>query len=212
VTDVTESRDSALPVDTAPHDEADFVGVVTRAVSWVLDALLINLAAIMAGLGTALILSLFPLAKSAQKPLQAIAGVAYILWAAAYFVAFWSTTGQTPGARVMQIRLVVPSGRRVKPVRALLRWVGMNLAMLPLFAGYLPIVFGRRGFPDWLARTSVIPAPQMSVAEARRATLRAARARGGPPPAAAAALPEVAPGTPDASDGRTQAGLAGDVR
>jgi uncharacterized RDD family membrane protein YckC len=210
VTGVTKSLDRASPGDTAPDDEADFVGVVTRAVSWVVDALLINLAAIMTGLGAALVLSIFPLAKSAQPVLQAVAGAAYVLWTAAYFVAFWATTGQTPGARVMQIRLVVPAGRRVRPVRALLRWVGMNLAMLPLFAGYLPIVFGRRGFPDWLARTSVIPAPQVSLAEARQASLRAARDGSGRPPVPA--LPQTATGPNDASDGRTQAGLAGDVR
>jgi len=180
-----------------------FVGIVTRAVSWGLDALLINLAAIITGLGAALVLSIFPLAKNAQPALEAIAGVAYVLWTAAYFVAFWSTTGQTPGARIMQIRLVTPSGRRVKPLRALLRWVGMNLAMVPLFAGYLPIVFRRRGFPDWLARTLVISAPQMSLAETRRAALQAARDGSRQPPAAI--LPKPAPLSGEATDGRTQA-------
>jgi uncharacterized RDD family membrane protein YckC len=177
VTGVAEPLAGVSPVDIAPAN-AGSVGLVTRAVSWVMDALLINVAAIMTGLGAALVLSIFPLAKSAKPALQAVAGVAYVLWTAAYFVAFWSTTGQTPGARVMQIRLVTPSGRRVNPARALLRWVGMNLAMLPLFAGYLPIAFGRRGLPDWLARTLVIPAPQLSLAETRRAALRAREGSG----------------------------------
>jgi hypothetical protein len=53
----------------------------------------------------------------------------------------------------------------------------MTLATLPLFAGYVPILFKRRGFPDWLAHTLVIDAPQLSVAEARRATIRTARDR-----------------------------------
>ncbi|MGZ6640031.1 MAG: hypothetical protein ACXVII_45415 [Solirubrobacteraceae bacterium] len=52
--------------------------------------------------------------------------------------------------------------QRVKPARALMRWVGMNLAMVPLFAGYVPILFRRRGFPDWLAKTLVLGAPQLS--------------------------------------------------
>jgi uncharacterized RDD family membrane protein YckC len=159
--------------------------------------------AIVAGLGAALVLSIFPLAKSAQPWLQAVAGVAYVVWTAAYFVAFWSTTGQTPGARIMQIRLVVPNRRRVKPVRSLVRWVGMNLAMLPLFAGYLPIAFGRRGFPDWLARTSVVEAPQASLAEVRRASLRSARDGSGRRPVAV--LPEPVPSSPVAGDGRSEA-------
>jgi uncharacterized RDD family membrane protein YckC len=162
-------------VATASDAEPPFVGVVTRAVAWIVDALLINLAAILAGLGTALVLSIFPLGKSAEPVFQAIAGTAYVVWIAVYFVGFWSITGQTPGARVMQIRLLTAARQRVKPGRALVRWVGMNLAMLPLFAGYVPILFGRRGFPDWLAHTIVVDAPQMSLAEERRASLEATR-------------------------------------
>jgi len=41
--------------------------------------------------------------------------------------------------------------------------------MLPLFAGYAPILFRRRGFPDWLAHTLVLEAQQESLAEARMA-------------------------------------------
>lgn len=59
----------------------------------------------------------------------------------------------------MQIRLVTASGQRLKPLRALVRWVGMNLAALPLVAVYLPILFRRRGLPDWLAHTLVLEAP-----------------------------------------------------
>ena len=153
----------------------DFVGIVTRTVSWLLDAAVINLVSIIVGVGTALVLSIFPLGNNLKVPFEAIAGGVYLLWAAAYFVAFWSTTGQTPGARVMQIRLVTASGGRVKPARALVRWVGMNAAMLALFTGFIPILFRRRGFPDWLAKTLVVASPQMSIAEVGRASLRAAR-------------------------------------
>ncbi len=172
----TMAAHSDLPATagaTPEEEDEQFVGVVTRAVAWILDAVLINVVAIMTGVGTALVLSIFPLAKSAQPALQAIAGAVYVVWCAAYFVVFWSMTGQTPGARVMQIRLVAPGRGRVKPARAVVRWVGMNLAMLPLFAGYIPILFGRRGFPDWLARTLVLEASQMSLAESRRAVKRA---------------------------------------
>ena len=196
----TTSLPAESAVATAPDGDGQFVGAVTRSVSWVVDALLINFAAIMAGLGTALVLSIFSLGKDAQAPLEAIAGALYVLWAAVYFIAFWSTTGQTPGARVMQIRLVAPHHRRVHPARAVVRWVGMNLAMLPLFAGYLPIIFGRRGFPDWLAKTLVIEAPQLSMAEARRAVLQARRDGAGR--RSPAILPEAAPGAGVAGDGR----------
>jgi uncharacterized RDD family membrane protein YckC len=171
---VAESPQSDSTVQIPPEEIVGSVGLFTRALSWVLDAVLINFAAIMAGLGAALVLSIVPVSKDLQPALEAIAGGLYVLWAAGYFIAFWSTTGQTPGARVMQIRLVTANRERVKPARALVRWVGMNLAMVPLFAGYLPILFRRRGFPDWLAHTLVLEAPQLSIAEAQLAHLSTA--------------------------------------
>lgn len=156
--------------DGAPDGDTRMVGVVTRAVSWTLDAVVINVVATLVGAGTALVLSIFPLGKQIQPAFKVVAGGVYVIWCAAYFVAFWSTTGQTIGARIMRIRLLTPTRRRVRVPRALLRWIAMNLAMLPLFAGYVPILFGRRGFPDWLAHTSVIEAPQDSLAVQRRAS------------------------------------------
>jgi uncharacterized RDD family membrane protein YckC len=164
---------SGAAVPTVPEEPERFVGVVTRAISWVLDAIAINLVAIVSGLGAELIFSIFPVSPSFASVLKPIAGVAYIVWAAAYFVVFWSWTGQTLGARMMQIRLLTAKGDRVKPIWALVRWIGMNLAMIPLFAGFAPILVGRRGFPDWLAHTEVVEARQLSLAAARMATLRA---------------------------------------
>lgn len=171
---VVEPVVGGAPVQPAPVEQKHFVGVVTRATSWVLDAIAINVVAIVTGLGAELIFSIFPVSPAFASVLKPIAGAAYIVWGAAYFVGFWSWTGQTLGARVMQIRLIPAKGGRVKPARALVRWVGMNLAMIPLFAGFAPILVGRRGFPDWLAHTEVVEARQLSLAAARMATLRAA--------------------------------------
>jgi hypothetical protein len=141
------------PVDLASVEHKRFVGVVTRATSWVLDAIAINLVAIITGLGAELIFSIFPVSPHFASVLKPIAGAIYIVWAGAYFVVFWSWTGQTLGARTMQIRLIARNGGRVKPARAVVRWVGMNLAML-----------------------------QLSLAQARMAALRGAgNGRAGPP-------------------------------
>jgi uncharacterized RDD family membrane protein YckC len=161
-----------------------YVGLVTRAISWGVDELLINLVALLTGVGVALVAAIFPITKDLKPLFVVIGGVVYVLWTASYFVGFWATTGQTPGARFMQVRLVTPSGGRVKPARALVRWIGMNAAMLPLPWGFVPIPFGRKGFPDWLAHTRVIEASQLSIAEARRQRLRQARDGSRPAPAA----------------------------
>jgi uncharacterized RDD family membrane protein YckC len=172
--------------DTAPAADQAYVGVATRAVSLLIDGVVINVVAIMSGLGAELVLSLFPVKTGLAEILKPIAGAVYLVWGCLYFVVFWSWTGQTLGARVMQIRLLTEDGRGVKPARALVRWVGMNLAMIPLFAGFAPILVGRRGLPDWLARTVVLRLPQLSMAEVGRLALRPARIEeGGGSPAIA---------------------------
>jgi uncharacterized RDD family membrane protein YckC len=131
---------------------------------------LISLVAFLVGAAVALIGALFHFPHQLKTILVVIGGVAYVLWTAGYFVGFWSATGQTPGDRVMQIRVVTASFERVKPVRGIVRCVGLVLATLPLFLGYLPILFDkrRRGLADWVARTVVVDAPGVSVAQATR--------------------------------------------
>ncbi len=180
-----ESPDSDIELQVRPGESGSSVGLMTRLISWALDFLLIDLVAIITGLGVQLIASIFPITKDLKPLLLAIAGGVYILWTAAYFVVFWSVTGQTPGARLMQVRLVTASGEKVKPVRAIVRWFAMNLAMVPLPWGFVPIPFRRLGFPDWLAHTRVIEVKQPSIADARREQARARdRSREPRPPAA----------------------------
>ena len=170
-----ELPQSDTTLKTTLEENLPSVGLVTRAISWCVDFLLINLVAIITGLGVELVASIFPITKNLKPLFVAIAGGVYVLWTAAYFVAFWSITGQTIGSRVLQVRLVTPSGGRVKPVRALGRWIAMTVAMVPLPWGYLPIPFKRLGFPDWLAHTRVIETEQLSIAEARQEKQRQAR-------------------------------------
>ena len=59
---------------------------------------------------------------------MAAGGAVYVLWGIAYFVTFWSTTGQTPGNRVMRIQVVPSGGGRLRPRRALVRFAGLWLA------------------------------------------------------------------------------------
>ena len=75
-----------------------------------------------------------------------------------YFVLFWSTAGRTPGMRLLHIRVRGPGGEIPSIGRSLLRLVGLVLAIVPLFAGFLPVLFTdrRRGLPDFLAGTVVV--------------------------------------------------------
>ena len=175
MTNPSKSPESDTAVQTTLEENLRCVGLVTRVISWVLDVLLINFVAIITGLGAELIASIFPITKNLKPVFLAIAAAVYVVWTATYFVVFWSMSGQTPGSRVMQVRLVTPGGGKVKPVRALVRYIGMNVAMVPLPWGYVPIPFKRLGFPDWLAHTRVIEAPELSLAAARRERKRGTR-------------------------------------
>jgi uncharacterized RDD family membrane protein YckC len=166
----------AAEAQIAAQGRVRYVGLATRVIAFVIDAALIDLVALIGGLGASLILALLHIPGPLKTVLAVIGGIAYILWCVGYFVVFWSTTGQTPGMRVMQIRVVTTFGERLKPRRALVRCVGVLLAALPLFAGFALILFDdrRRGFQDRFAGTLMIEASQLSIAEARRANKRAA--------------------------------------
>jgi uncharacterized RDD family membrane protein YckC len=76
-----------------------------------------------------------------------------------YFAFFWSTAGRTPGMHLLHLRVAVAgSPGRPSIRRSLLRLVGLVVAIVPLFAGFLPVLFDRRrrGIPDILAGTVVV--------------------------------------------------------
>jgi len=90
---------------------------------------------------------------------QALLSLAAIAIAVGYFVVFWQTAGQTPGMRLMGVRVL--SGRndgRLTGWQALLRTVGLALAIIPCFLGFVPALFDRRrrALPDYLAGTVVV--------------------------------------------------------
>ena len=159
----------------------DYTGLVTRAIGFGIDAVIIDLAAIVVAAIVALALSLFKVPSGIDTALAAIGAVAFVVWAAAYFVTFWSTTGQTPGARVMRFRVLAPGAKHghIGPRRALVRLLGMVLAAIPLLAGYFMVLFDdrRRGLHDRLARTVVVDAPDTETPANRRRARRQASGR-----------------------------------
>jgi uncharacterized RDD family membrane protein YckC len=147
----------------AEHGVADYTGLVTRAIAFGIDALAIDIVAAGVAAIVALALNLLQVPSKIDTWLTAIGAVALILWAATYFVTFWSTTGQTPGARVMRFRVLAPAADhgRIGPRRAVVRLIGMTLAAIPLLAGFFMVLFDdrRRGLHDRIAHTVVVDAP-----------------------------------------------------
>lgn len=134
-----------------------YVGLVTRAIALALDVLLIDIVALAVTGAVLVVRSVFSITGKHHKVDAIIAAVLFVVWVISYFVVFWSTTGQTPGSRVMHIRVVRSDGTRLRPYRALIR-LGAMVVSAPLFWGYLPILTStrRRGVPDALAGTVVV--------------------------------------------------------
>jgi uncharacterized RDD family membrane protein YckC len=134
-----------------------YAGLVTRAVAVGIDALVINGIAVITGALINLIASFFGHQGNLSPVAAVLGGAAWIAWSALYFTIFWSLTGQTPGDRLMGIRVISTSSDRIRIRQAFLRYWAMLLAALPLGAGFLPVLTDeqRRGLHDKIASTVV---------------------------------------------------------
>jgi uncharacterized RDD family membrane protein YckC len=149
-------------VQAPPTGGRAYSGLVTRALAFALDSAIVNGCALVVGVVVGLGLSILHLPEAADVVIAAILGGLWVLWTVGYFAFFWSTTGQTPGDRVMRIRVI--DGRDRGPLklrRAIVRFGGVILAAIPLLAGFLIMLWDdrRRCLQDRLARTVVVDTP-----------------------------------------------------
>jgi uncharacterized RDD family membrane protein YckC len=145
-------------VTLRPSSAPGFAGVVTRGAALVVDALAIVTATVALGAGAALVGSLVG-GVHPQWLAQLLLSLAAVAVAVGYFSLFWSTVGQTPGMRLLNVRVVTQSdGVRLGLRRALVRTLGLALAIIPCFLGFVPALFDsrRRALPDYLAGTTVV--------------------------------------------------------
>jgi uncharacterized RDD family membrane protein YckC len=142
--------------------EPAYAGLVTRAIAITIDALLIDAAALAVTGAVLLLESIFGPSRNHHVLAVVAGGALFFVWVVCYFVTFWTTTGQTPGSRVMQIRLACADGRPIGTARAVVRLAGMVLS-LPLLWGYLPILWTarRRTAFDLMADTVVTVMPPL---------------------------------------------------
>ena len=140
-----------------PEIHIGYAGLVTRAVALGLDALVINGIAVITGALVNLIASLFGHQGDIGLVAALLGGAAWIAWSALYFTIFWALTGQTPGDRLMGIRVYSDIADRIRIHQAFVRYWAMLLAALPLGAGFIPVLTDdrRRGLHDRIANTVV---------------------------------------------------------
>lgn len=143
-----------------------YAGFATRLVAFMLDAVVINLVAAMTAAGVALALSIFSVQNSTlvhdiQDAAPWLVATVFVVWSVAYFVTFWSTTGQTPGDRVMGIMVLrEDEDGHLHAVKAFIRFWAMIACAIPFGAGFLPILTNDRcrGLHDRAAGSVVVRA------------------------------------------------------
>ena len=134
-----------------------YAGIATRGLALAVDAALVALVFLTVTAVVGFVVSLVWNPRPASIVGSGIGG-AGLLFEAAYFAGFWSTAGQTPGMRLMQLRVVDGSGSVPGLGRSLVRVLGLGLAILLLFTGFLPVLVDdrRRALQDFLAGTTVL--------------------------------------------------------
>jgi len=134
-----------------------YAGLATRGVALAVDAALVTLIFLTGTAVIGLVVSLVwnPRPASVVGTVIAVAG---LLVEAAYFTGFWSTAGQTPGMRLLHLRVVDGAGSAPGLGRSLVRLLGLTVAILLLFTGFLPVLVDdrRRALQDFLAGTVVV--------------------------------------------------------
>jgi len=148
----------ALDRRLSARASAASAGVASRGVALFVDALAIATVTFVVGAAVGLVASL---AGGIRPDWLAglLLGLGQLVVSLGYFTLFWSTAGQTPGMRLMGVRVQpARTGGRLTPWRALWRTVWLVLAIIPCFLGFLPALFDRRcrALPDYLARTVVV--------------------------------------------------------
>jgi uncharacterized RDD family membrane protein YckC len=136
---------------------AVYAGIGSRAVALAIDAFIALGIFVTGSAVVALIASLVGGIRP-QWLAGALLSVAWVIVGGGYFVLFWSAAGQTPGMRLMRLRVRRVSSGGLSIGRAVVRVIGLALAIIPLFAGFIPVLFDnrRRGLPDYLAGTVVV--------------------------------------------------------
>ena len=134
-----------------------YAGIATRALALAVDVAIVQVLVFSAAAVIGLVASLVGGDAKLDTAGRVLAAIVWGLAVGAYFVTFWSTVGQTPAMRMMDIRVTTGEGTIPGVWRSIVRLIGLGLAIIPFFAGFLPVLFDdrRRGIHDMLARTVV---------------------------------------------------------
>ena len=152
-----------MPIGPAPGYA--FGGFWSRVVAYWLDLIALTVVALLLWLTTGLTVvnvgtaqSIAPSGAVMYGGFAVFNGLALLLHAL-YHAVFWAVLGATPGMLACGLRVVrAADGRRLDPVRALVRYLALLPSIIVLLIGAIWIAADPRkqGWHDKLARTFVV--------------------------------------------------------
>jgi uncharacterized RDD family membrane protein YckC len=132
-------------------------GFVSRLLAFTLDLLIISAIITVATALSVFLGRTLQVRQITSLVLTVLTVGANILIVLVYYVGFLVVAGQTPGKRIMGLRVIMTNGKSLSMRRSFRRFIGYWLS-LPLFWGYLMVIVDdrRRAFHDKFAGTRVV--------------------------------------------------------
>jgi uncharacterized RDD family membrane protein YckC len=150
---------SAKTRQPEPRLTGHYAGVITRLVSYVIDAFLVSALFSVVTAGLFWLITLFT--GEEYDPTDAgsvVGGIAFLLWIFLYFWGPMAAWGRTLGMAIMGLELVRRDGDRVGPGRVAIRVVTFPISFLLFGLGFIGILLGRehRALHDVFAGTTIV--------------------------------------------------------
>jgi uncharacterized RDD family membrane protein YckC len=146
----------------------DSVGLVTRAIAFLLDGVILNGIFLLAA---AVLTALFG-SDGVSTAGWVVGAAAWVIFGSLYLFGFWSLAGQTPGMRFLSIRIEHAGSHVLGPTVARRRLVGTVLSLIPFGLGFIGVLTrdDQRGFHDRHADTDVVRVEQAAAPYSRAPT------------------------------------------
>jgi uncharacterized RDD family membrane protein YckC len=127
------------------------IGFGPRLVAYIIDLVILLVINFVIGLVLGLVLG---------DSGSLLASLLSIVIAFGYLIYFWTTTGQTPGKKMMGLKVIATDGATLNVSKAVMRIIGYMVSGAILYLGFIWILFdtNKQGWHDKIAGTYVVKA------------------------------------------------------
>ncbi len=157
--DVIQAKHSTVQNET-PKFVTRKAGFVFRGIALFLDCLILWGAFVATFYVFSILASILSLDDDARITFVLVGGnFGWIVIFLSYFLFFWTYSGQTPGNKVMRIKVIDVYGETISSNQALLRLIiGYNVNIISYGLGFLWAIWDtdRQGWHDKIAKTYVV--------------------------------------------------------